>query len=195
MSGIWERLVGSRDLIEVGEDKKTGLRRPVGIPLFETPEESLRRLAILVDSLDAPLVVSVGDMVSWLMATRGPAQNVAVADLKVERRAFEVGLEESFPVVLRARNPRSTITREAWERVAEALELASEGERVLVLVEGEEDLLAVPAIVHSPDKSLVVYGQPGEGIVAVVVHEIVRKALLRYVLDPDSTKEILRTSS
>lgn len=36
-----------------------------------------------------------------------------------------------------------------------------------LLVDGEEDLLAVPACLYAPDGSAVMYGQPGEGIVVV----------------------------
>jgi uncharacterized protein (UPF0218 family) len=37
------------------------------------------------------------------------------------------------------------------------------------LVEGEEDLLTLIAIMEAPNNSIIVYGQPYEGIVAVKV--------------------------
>ena len=36
-----------------------------------------------------------------------------------------------------------------------------------VLVEGEEDLLTLVAVLEAPEGSLVVYGQPHDGVVAV----------------------------
>jgi uncharacterized protein (UPF0218 family) len=36
-------------------------------------------------------------------------------------------------------------------------------------VDGEEDLLTLIAVLNAPEKSLVVYGQPYEGIVVVKV--------------------------
>jgi uncharacterized protein (UPF0218 family) len=36
-----------------------------------------------------------------------------------------------------------------------------------IIVEGEEDLAALPALMLAPEGALVLYGQPGEGIVAV----------------------------
>jgi len=45
----------------------------------------------------------------------------------------------------------------------------SAGEPVMIEVDGEEDLAALPAIVAAPDGASVVYGQPGEGMVRVAV--------------------------
>ena len=42
---------------------------------------------------------------------------------------------------------------------------------VLVRVDGEEDLAALPAVLVAPDGAAVVYGQPGEGMVLVTVDE------------------------
>jgi uncharacterized protein (UPF0218 family) len=48
-------------------------------------------------------------------------------------------------------------------------------EDAVILVEGEEDLLALPSIVESPDNSLVLYGQPSQGLVVVDTNSMVRK--------------------
>jgi hypothetical protein len=37
------------------------------------------------------------------------------------------------------------------------------------MIDGEEDLLALVAVLYAPEKSLVVYGQPNEGMVVVEV--------------------------
>jgi len=38
----------------------------------------------------------------------------------------------------------------------------------LIVVEGEEDLLALPAVLEAPDQAFVIYGQPLQGIVVIV---------------------------
>ena len=48
-------------------------------------------------------------------------------------------------------------------------------------VDGEEDLLALPAVLSSPEKSIVVYGQPGEGIVLVRVSAQSKKQVSKFV--------------
>ena len=48
---------------------------------------------------------------------------------------------------------------------------------VKVIVDGEEDMLALPIITIAPQETLVLYGQPLEGIVIVNVnHEMQTKA-------------------
>ena len=58
----------------------------------------------------------------------------------------------------RARNPAGVITMEAWNTVKRGMK---EREAVIV-VDGEEDLLTLPAIVESPDDAFVVYGLSGK---------------------------------
>ncbi|MGW8288847.1 MAG: GTP-dependent dephospho-CoA kinase family protein, partial [Candidatus Bathyarchaeia archaeon] len=66
--------------------------------------------------------------------------------------------------VVHVKNPQGTITEEAIAAIREALE--SDGP-IHIIVDGEEDLLALVAILYAPEKSLVIYGQPYEGVVVV----------------------------
>jgi uncharacterized protein (UPF0218 family) len=50
-----------------------------------------------------------------------------------------------------------------------------------VLVEGEEDLLTLVAVLKAPENSLVVYGQPHEGIVAVRVDKTTKEKVRQIV--------------
>jgi hypothetical protein len=50
-----------------------------------------------------------------------------------------------------------------------------------VVVDGEEDLLTLVAVLHAPEKSLVVYGQPQEGIVVVRVTKQKKEMIRRIV--------------
>src|SRR5207237_10450971 len=62
------------------------------------------------------------------------------------------------------KNPAGVITLESWE----AIKRAMKDDDAVILVHGEEDLLALPCIVESPNNSLVLYGQPAQGLVVVV---------------------------
>ena len=68
--------------------------------------------------------------------------------------------------MLHIKNPQGTITGEAITAVREALE---SDDHFHIIVDGEEDLLALIAVLYAPERSLVVYGQPYEGIVVVEV--------------------------
>jgi len=67
--------------------------------------------------------------------------------------------------VINAKNQAGKIEHKA--RLA--VERAIRGEADLVEIEGEEDLLAIIAVIAAPLGSLVVYGQPNEGVVLVRV--------------------------
>jgi uncharacterized protein (UPF0218 family) len=112
-------------------------------------------------------VISVGDRVTETLQALGRTPDVQVID-EVERRARRMPPEVPYVRLVRASNPAGTITVEAIEAVKKALE----GEKpARVLIEGEEDLLAIPAIEATGIGSSLYYGQPGEGVVLVVVDE------------------------
>jgi uncharacterized protein (UPF0218 family) len=44
----------------------------------------------------------------------------------------------------------------------------------VIFVDGEEDLLAIPAILESPDNAFIVYGQPSQGLVVVTASSVTK---------------------
>src|SRR6266700_870219 len=70
-----------------------------------------------------------------------------------------------------SRNPAGVISMRSWEVIKQAMR----EEDVVIYVEGEEDLLALPCIVESPDGGLVLYGQPSQGLVVVETKPAVKK--------------------
>jgi uncharacterized protein (UPF0218 family) len=111
------------------------------------------------------VVITVGDRVTESFGKMGRVPDVQVVDAlenRVKRRPPEV----AFSRAIRVRNPAATITREAIEGVGDAIR----GQKpARVLVDGEEDLLAIPAVVLAPMGAGVFYGQPGVGVVMVRV--------------------------
>ncbi len=108
-------------------------------------------------------LVCVGDVVTRYCIEAGPPRLLAVVDGATRR---EPGLQPprgAWDLVVRLANPRGTISSEARSAVCR-LSASLEGWR-LVLVDGEEDLLALPAIECSD--APVVYGLPGVGGVVV----------------------------
>jgi hypothetical protein len=65
-------------------------------------------------------------------------------------------------------NPAGIISDKAIEVLQKALEATSP---IRVKVQGEEDLLALPLFAMAPKGSVVLYGQPLEGIVLVNITE------------------------
>ncbi len=110
---------------------------------------------------------AVGDTVTRGLLARGERPLVVVYDCAEKRAKTECPTLPSGYEVLEAVNPRSCVSWEAVEALEEAAVKASRGARVGVRVVGEEDLLVLPLLLLVPQGSLVVYGQPGRGVVAV----------------------------
>lgn len=110
-------------------------------------------------------MIAVGDKVTESLQELGRTPDVQVID-ETEGRVRRLPPEVPYVRILRAKNPAGTITREATEAVRGAFAGAKP---VRVLIEGEEDLLAIPAIDAAPEGSVLYYGQPGKGVVRVSV--------------------------
>lgn len=137
----------------------------------------MKELERLIDKENPAMIISVGDVVSENMAKHNILTHLAIVDNRVMRKPRK-------PIVLTAKqtihvkNPPGTITEEAWDAIKTAL---SQEESIKIVVDGEEDLLALVALLHAPLNALVVYGQPYEGIVAVKVTQRKRQKTRRFM--------------
>lgn len=155
------------------------LSRPLGRLLRGRVEEVYASLRSLIQETSPPRLVAVGDVVVEDSLRHGLSLDLAVRDLKTKRSPRGAPSIGKFKEVVRVRNPAGLITAEACRQIARSLK---EGGGVLIEVEGEEDLLAIPCVLHAPIGSVVIYGQPDEGVVAIVVSEGL-KAFFRSLLD------------
>jgi len=141
----------------------------------EMREELKEPLGAVYTDADALLaeagepIVAVGDIVTYHLIEAGRRPDVAVVDGKTKRERVErevLGAIEAFDDRIDVANPQSTITDDLLEALASALEAPGS---TVVVVDGEEDLASLPAVVAAPDGASVVYGQPDEGMVLVPV--------------------------
>ena len=149
----------------VTPELRVKLKKPFGLLIRGTFSETMNALGVIVGREKPPVVIAVGDTVSRNFSAYGVRAQLLITDnLRRRRRIAPV----VFPArsVVHVRNPRGTITGEAVVAVRKALE---SDEQVHVVVDGEEDLLVLVAVLYAPEGSLIVYGQPCEGIVVVKV--------------------------
>ena len=122
------------------------------------------------------LLVSVGDVTTRNLQEQGLIPHLGIIDQQVERKPAPQDIVYDN-VTLKADNPAGTVTRELWDAVEQGFQLIKAGYRVLILVKGEEDLAVVPAVILAPPGSLVLYGQPGEGVVICEVDRLRDKVI------------------
>ncbi len=156
--------------LEAVEWQREELAEPHGLLFAETPSGRL---------LGGRRVAAVGDMVSHTLREAGVKPCIVVLDGKTERRAYRRGLEEMLGgrETVAVENRAGSIEHDALETM---LELGSE-ENVAVMVEGEEDLLAIPLAIGMPPGGIVAYGQPGEGVVLMPVDRYLKSFLENYL--------------
>lgn len=141
----------------------------------------------LLESAGRP-IVSVGDVVTAHLGRAGSVPKVSLVDDRTEREAVAEDVIADRPAadtVYEVENPAATVT----EALVAAIEsgLARDGS-TRIEVDGEEDLAVLPAVLLAPDGATVVYGQPGEGMVAVSVGRGTRERCLELLshLDRDT---------
>ncbi|HDJ27413.1 MAG: DUF359 domain-containing protein [Thermoplasmata archaeon] len=123
-------------------------------------------------------VVAVGDAVTKVLLDSGVVPSVAVVDGRTKRGPFEWGSQlEAFPRRIECRNRAGGIDRELWVAVRNALSSPP----CLVLVEGEEDMAAIPAILEAEEGTLVLYGIPDRGVGVIPVSRRSKERAWRIV--------------
>jgi uncharacterized protein (UPF0218 family) len=113
-------------------------------------------------------VFTVGDVVSRTFLGRGVRPRIIIFDEKTHRQKsgrFPEELLAGYRVEC-AKNPPGTVSEEAYAELKRLISISGE---FALKISGEEDLLGLPTIELAPVGSLVFYGQPNKGIVAVHV--------------------------
>ncbi len=144
----------------VSPDDLQKLKNPFGelIPDSELDEQRIRATI-----KGAKFVVTVGDATTERLVSFKIIPDIAIIDGKERRLA--TNHRASYPArELQCANPSGSITTEALEILRQAV---TGTHPVRIVVEGEEDMLALPMFWMAPEGSVVLYGQPLEGIVAV----------------------------
>lgn len=158
-------------MLTLPEGLRDAFREPLG-PVYTDAEVLLARVdeaRTTHDAPDAP-IVAVGDVVSYHLREAGCEPDVSLVDGRTEREAVDPEIRSTLAGAgdrrVSVENPAGKLSSELFAALRDALDA---GDSVVIDVVGEEDLAALPAIAAAPAGSSVVYGQPGEGMVHVVV--------------------------
>jgi len=162
--------------LKLTNELRARLKLPLGELLKGTPDQNMRKVLEAVEREKPKRVVCVGDVVSRNAIKAGVPVDVRVIDNKIMRKNTEpIKLEAKR--ILYVKNPPGMLDLTAWQALSEAIERGDS----LMVVEGEEDLLTLAAMVEAPVMSIVIYGQPEEGIVLVRVDEEKKRQILAMI--------------
>ena len=141
------------------------LKDPFGSLIQGTPEETMDKMREMVEKEKPPSIISVGDIVSLNLHKHNIHPQLTIID-NISLRDQPIPKEAEVEKTIYVDNPQGTITQETILAIRKALD---KNEHTHIVVNGEEDLLTLIAVLFAPENTFVVYGQPHLGIVVVKV--------------------------
>lgn len=187
---------------------RLNLKKPLGILIKGDAQKIRLELRNILYSHKSDLIIAVGDEVTDYLnklgeslgsdligaqgkphsaqALRGKQADISIIDYHIQRiRVKETLADYEFPdnySLLKAKNPAGFVTSGMVLAVKKAIKSFMEkGKKIVIEVNGEEDLAGLPAILLAPLDSLILYGQPSEGVVAVEVSEEKKEEILALI--------------
>ena len=143
------------------------LRKQLKIPLGDLiKEEDVNKENILSKISPESIVITVGDKTTENMILFGVIPQIQVIDGLEKRNQRNIPIDETIRTELTCKNPSGEITEESIQTIQNAFSCEHP---VRIIVKGEEDLLVIPVCIFAPENSIVMYGQPNEGLVLVHV--------------------------
>ena len=142
------------------EAERPSLKRPFG--------QVYPDIRALLPRVRGHEVYAVGDVVTHNLLREGIAPRIAIIDGHTMRAPCTRVPELPFRRIL-ARNPAGTISDDLVRAIRDAVAHPP----AVIFVEGEEDLAVLPLVLAAPAGVVILYGQPGEG---VVLREVDREA-------------------
>ena len=167
--------------LEITAHLRQVLKKPLGLLIEGDPEETVMIAKKHIEDLKPPLLVAVGDIVSRNLLNAGVKLNVFIVDGKTLRTSEEeVGTSGIH--IINLKNSPAQIDKKSWEILKKAYALK---DLVEIRIDGEEDLLALPAVMLAPNGSLVFYGQPPiagpSGVVMIKVNDEKKEEFQGYI--------------
>ena len=149
------------------ENLRAELKKPLGILLKDV---DATKENILKNILSSSFIISVGDATTEKLIKYEIVPSLQIVD-GLEKRAKRELPAASVKTSLSCSNPAAEITSDSIDTIMRALRSPTP---VRITVMGEEDLLVLPVCVFAPENSVVLYGQPNEGLVIVKVSPQIR---------------------
>ncbi len=175
-------------MLKLPDEFRVRFSKPFGRLYRGRGEDTMRKIK---EVKHCKMLACVGDIVSYY-ALKLFKPDLIVIDGKTIREEISIDklneLTKEF-VELKAKNPAGCISCDLVKKLNEAVNLAIEGKRVKVVVEGEEDLAVAPLGLLMPDGSLILYGQPRVGVVALMIDDERKSIILEFLKKMEIVEE------
>ena len=157
------------------ENLRNELKTPLGklIPNSSSEKENYIRSVY-----SEKVVITVGDATSELLIGMGLIPLLHIVDGQEKREKRSLPLAYSINTELTVKNNPGEISNDSFNLVKNIFQ---QKPPIRLLVDGEEDLLVLPVCLFAPENSVVMYGQPNEGLVIAEITDEVRAKVQKIV--------------
>ncbi len=157
----------------------SNLRDELKIPLGKLiPNHSSEKESYIRQVYSGKVVITVGDATSELLLGMGLIPFLHIVDGQEKRVKRSPPETESINTELTIKNNPGEISTESFNLVKT---IFNQKPPIRLLVDGEEDLLVLPVCIFAPENSVVMYGQPNEGLVVAEITDEVRDKVQKIV--------------
>ncbi|NHI93962.1 MAG: DUF359 domain-containing protein [Candidatus Lokiarchaeota archaeon] len=171
----------SRKNLKLTKELRTLLGKPLGLLIEGDSDRTVKIAKSNISTIKPPKIIAVGDIVSRNLLNAGIKIDMFIIDGKTLRTSKE-HLGFTGEEIITINNPQGFIMTKVWSILEQAL---NSTKQIQINVNGEEDLLGLPAVILAPLNSLIFYGQPPifgpSGLVMIQVTEEKRKEFQEYI--------------
>lgn len=169
---VYKNIFDRHKILTLPENLRSELQKPLNRLVKNTTDV----LSLLSKQM---IVITVGDIISEEMKNAGVEPAIRFIDFKTRRRKLP---RLAVKNAIRTINSPGAIHHEAVIAFITALNNYFETKKSqTIIVDGEEDLLALPAILLAPLSSVVLYGQFDQGVVVNEVTEELKKKIMQLL--------------
>ena len=162
--------------MQLPNDLRDQLKNPLGNLI---KDNDIDKENIIKEISAESVLITVGDRTTENMLQLGFKPQIQIIDGLEKRNQRIVPTDDAVNTNLSCRNPPGEITEESIQVIQKAFSCEPP---VRITVDGEEDLLVLPVCMSAPENSVVMYGQPSEGLVIVHITPEIR-AKVQKILD------------
>jgi uncharacterized protein (UPF0218 family) len=149
------------------------------IPLGDLiPESQVNKLNVQKYLQKNSYIITVGDRTTEKMMAFDIIPSLQIIDNYEKRIKREPTKNNNTYTKFTCNNPASEITSQSIDIIKKAFTSKTP---VRLTVIGEEDLLVIPVCIYAPENSIVMYGQPNEGLVIVKITPEIRNKTQRLL--------------
>jgi len=124
------------------------------------------------DCKEYEIVISVGDHVSASLIEQDVFPQLMIIDYKTRRGAISKTQKSILENLqnynqINISNPPGSLTKELLDAIHSICLKINPSDNIQLIIKGEEDLTALPAILYAPSNATIIYGMPNKGVVIV----------------------------